>query len=301
MAKQILITGASGLVGSRLTQLLIEQNHQVIHMSRSTKSGPVPSLVWNIEKKFVDPVAFEGVDTIIHLAGAGVADHRWSEKYKREIQESRTHSTRLLFEKLKENKHQVETFICASAIGYYGYTLSDKLFTEESEPGNDFLAQVVKEWEAEADKISTLGIRVVKIRTGIVLSKNDGALKQMALPLKLYVGSPLGTGKQYVSWIHIDDLCGIYMNAVTNEKMSGSYNAVAPHPVINDEMTKTIAEILKRPLWAPNVPSFVLKLIVGEMANVIVNGNNVSSEKTEATGYHFQFRHLEEALKDVLI
>jgi len=301
MPKQILITGASGLVGSRLTQLLIEQGHHVSHLSRSDKNGPIPTFVWDVEKKHVDEKAFNNIDTIIHLAGAGVADKRWNTKRKEEIKESRTHSTRLLYEKLKENKHEVKTFICASAIGYYGFTLSDKVFTEDSEAGNDFLAQVVKAWEAEADQISLLGIRVAKIRTGIVLSKKDGALEQMALPVKLFIGSPLASGEQYISWIHIDDLCGIFIKAVNDEQVTGPYNGVAPQPVTNKAMTVGIARVLKRPLWVPKVPAFILKLVVGEMADSVINGSNVSSSKIENAGYHFEFPDLDMALKDVLI
>jgi len=300
MPKQILITGASGLVGSRLTQLLIEQGHRVSHLSRSKKKGSIPTFVWNVKEKYIDPQAFNNVDTIIHLAGAGVADKRWNGKTKKEIKESRTHSTQLLCEKLKDHQHEVKTFVCASAIGYYGFTLSNELFTEESKPGDDFLAQVVKAWEVEADQISSIGIRVAKIRTGIVLSKNDGALKQIALPVKLFVGSPLASGRQYMSWIHIDDLCGIFIKAVNDDKMNGAYNGVAPHSVTNKEMTGEIAKVLKRPLWAPNVPAFVLKLVVGEMADIVINGSNVSSAKIESAGYQFQFPSLDKAFNEIL-
>ncbi|HEY5823149.1 MAG TPA: TIGR01777 family oxidoreductase [Cyclobacteriaceae bacterium] len=300
MPKQILITGASGLVGSRLTQLLIEQGHHVSHLSRSEKKGLIPTFIWDVEKKYIDSNAFNNIDTIIHLAGSGVADKRWNEKNKKEIEESRTRSTKLLCDKLKEHQHQVKTFICASAIGYYGFTLSSEPFTEESKPGNDFLAEVVKAWEAEADQISLLGTRVAKIRIGIVLSKNDGALKQMALPIKLLVGSPLASGMQYMSWVHIDDLCGIFIKSVNDTRIIGAYNGVAPHPVTNKEMTTNIARILKRPLWAPNVPAFVLKLVVGEMADIVINGSNVSSSKIESAEYQFRFPNLNEALNDVL-
>jgi uncharacterized protein len=300
MPNHILITGASGLVGSRLTELLFSQGHKVFHLSRSAKAGRVPVLVWDVNKKYIDPKAFEGIDTIIHLAGAGVADKRWTETHKKDILESRTHSTRLLFEKLKEGNHTIKNFISASAIGLYGFTLTDNLFTESSPSGSDFLAQVVKDWEAEVDKISSLGIRVVKIRIGIVLSKTGGALEQMARPVKFGVGSPLASGKQYMSWIHIDDLCGLFIKAMEDLKMSGDYNAVAPYPVTNEEMVKTIGKILHRPLWAPHVPAFVLQMVVGEMAQVVINGSNVSSRKAEEAGYKFKFKKLEDALGDLL-
>ena len=300
MSNNILITGASGLVGKELTELLLSRNHTVSHLGRSVKKGSVPSYRWDIEKKYIDPKALEGIDTIIHLAGAGVADKRWSSEWKKEILESRTHSSRLLFETLKQNKHQVKTFISASAIGIYGFTLSDKLYTEESEQGNDFLAQVVQAWEQEVDRVQTLDIRVVKIRIGIVLSEKGGALEQMTKPVKLFAGSPLASGKQYMSWIHIDDLCGIFAKAVEDNTMNGAYNGVAPYAVTNEAITKAIAQVLHRPMWAPNVPEFVLKIVVGEMANIVINGSNVSSRKIEDAGYRFKFIELTKALQNLL-
>ena len=300
MPNHILITGASGLIGKQLTELLLSKNHKVSHLGRSVKKGAVPSYQWDIEKKYIDPRALEGIDTIIHLAGAGVSDHRWSEEWKKEILESRTHSSRLLFETLKQGKHQVKNVIAASAIGIYGFTMSNQLYNEESKPGDDFLAQVVRAWEEEVDQIQSLGIRVVKIRIGIVLSEKGGALKQMAKPVKLFVGSPLATGKQYVSWIHIDDLCGIFAKAVEDNRMTGAYNAVAPRAVTNKEITEAMAKALHRPLWIPSVPAFVLKIVVGEMANIVINGSNVSAEKVEEAGYAFRFKELSEALKDLL-
>jgi len=301
MSKQILITGASGLVGTRLTELLIQKGHRVSHLSRSAKEGNVPSFVWNVDKEYIDPNALNNIDTIIHLAGANVGEKRWSKKRKKEILESRTASTRLLFNQLKQNENEIKTFISASGISWYGLHLTDQLFTEEVSPAHDFLANVAVEWGAEADKLKSLGIRVVKIRTGLVLSKNDGALEQIVKPIKFYVGSPLGSGQQYMSWIHIDDLCKIYIKAVEDERMEGVFNGVAPHPVTNKEVTAIIAKILSRPLWLPAVPSFALRLALGEMANLVIYGSNVSSKKIEQAGYQFQFAQLEDALKDVLV
>ena len=182
MVKKILITGASGLVGKRLTELLLQKGYQVSHLGRSKKGGSVPSFLWDVEKEVIDSAALADVDTVIHLAGAGVADKRWTSKRKSEILESRTKSTALLFDALKREKHQITTFISASAVGYYGFGLSDEVFTEESKPGSDFLAQVTRQWEEEVDKITLLGIRVVKLRIGIVLSEKGGALAEMAKP-----------------------------------------------------------------------------------------------------------------------
>ncbi len=300
MATSVLITGASGLVGTRLTELLLQKEYQVSHLGRSHKTGAVPSYVWDVASHKIDPAALEGVDVIIHLAGAGVADQRWTNRRKQEILASRTDSTALLYEILKSGSHDVKTIISASAIGYYGFGLDDTLLTEESNPGDDFLSNVVVNWEKEVDRISSLGIRVVKIRIGIVLSDKGGALTEMARPVQWCVGAPLGTGKQIVSWIHLDDLCTMFIKAVEDLEMKGSYNGVAPHPVSNHEITKAIAKTLHRPLLLPPVPPFVLHALIGEMADIVVNGSKVSSEKIQKTGFKFQFEDLEGALKNLL-
>lgn len=300
MATSILITGASGLVGTRLTELLLQKGYHVAHLGRSKKKGTVPSFVWDVDKKMVDPDALDGVDMIIHLAGAGVADQRWSTQRKQEIQLSRTRSSALLYETLKTRTHKVKALISASAIGFYGFSLNSTLFTEASKPGTDFLSSVVVRWENEVDSISTLGIRVARIRIGIVLSEKGGALKEMARPIRYGVGAPLGTGEQIVSWIHLDDLCEMFIKAIEDSTLSGAYNAVAPHPVTNREMTKAIAKVLHRPLWLPSIPGFILSILVGEMAEIVLNGSNVSSERIQKTGFKFQFENLDDALRNLL-
>ncbi|MBS1680780.1 MAG: TIGR01777 family oxidoreductase [Bacteroidetes bacterium] len=297
MAHKILITGASGLIGQKLTDELIKLRHSVVHFSRTLQQGKVKTFVWNIFSGEVDPTALEGVDTIIHLAGAGIADKRWTPSRKKEILESRTRSTQLLFETLKNNSNQVRSFISASAIGYYGFN-EEKIFVETDGPGNDFLACVTQRWEAEADKINELGIRVVKIRIGIVLSKRGGALAKMAKPINYFVGSPLGTGKQMMSWIHLDDLCSIFSKAVDDAKIYGAYNAIAGWNT-NAEVINALAKILNKPIWLPNVPAFALKMILGKMSEMVLNGSRVSSEKIKNTGFHFKFSKLEEALADL--
>ena len=203
-----------------------------------------------------------------------------------------------MYNALKNNPHSVKTFISASAIGYYGFE-SDLILEEQSAPGADFLAEVTKQWEDEIDRVQSLGIRVVKIRVGIVLSKKGGALEKMVLPIKYGVGSALGSGKQYLSWIHMDDMCGIFLKAIDDASLNGAYNAAANWDT-NEDMTKTIAKVISRPLWFPNVPGFALKLILGEMAQIVVNGSKVSSEKIKQTGYQFKYLHLEDALTDLL-
>jgi uncharacterized protein len=299
MSKKILITGASGLVGTHLTEMLLQKGHQVSHLGRTKKVGKVKSFVWDVEKGELDTEALVGVDTIIHLAGAGVADMRWNEKRKKEILESRTKSSALLYETLKKGNHSIKAVVSASAIGYYGFCLDERIFTEESKPGSDYLAQVTKQWEESVDKISSLGIRVAKLRIGIVLSEKGGALAEMAKPIRFGVGAPLGTGKQYLSWIHIDDLCAMFIKATEDEQMHGAYNAVCDW-VSNEAITKSIAKVLHRPLLLPPVPGFIMKLIVGEMAVIVVNGSKVSSEKIRKTGFAFQYPELSEALRNLL-
>jgi uncharacterized protein (TIGR01777 family) len=297
---KVLITGASGLVGSRLTELLLSKKMEVVHVGRTKRNGSVPSFAWDVDKQQMDAKALAGVDTIVHLAGAGVADKRWTPTRKKEILDSRVQSTRLLYQILKEEKHSVKNIVSASAIGYYGFGLSDQLFTEECPPATDFLASVTTEWEKEVDAIRELEIRVVKIRIGIVLSNKGGALKEMARPIQFGVGAPLGTGQQVMSWIHIDDLCEMFCKAIQDRSLAGAYNGVAPNPVTNAELTKAIASILKKPLWLPNVPPFVLRLLVGEMADIVVNGSKVSAEKILATRFKFQYWQIDDALRNLL-
>jgi uncharacterized protein (TIGR01777 family) len=295
----ILITGASGLIGSRLTEMLLQRGHQVSHLGRSKRNGNVKSFVWNVGQRYLDEEALRGVDAIVHLAGAGVADERWTAKRKREILESRTRSTQLLFDVLKQGNYQVTTVVSASAIGYYGFERNDE-FSETSAAGTDYLANVTRQWEDEVNKMESLGIRVVKIRIGIVLSEKGGALKKMMLPIKLFVGSPLGSGNQYLSWIHIDDLCSIFCKAAEDNNMRGTYNGVGPHPVTNRALTRAIAKVLRRPLFFPPIPDFILRIIIGDMAEIVLGGSKVSSSKIQQTGFSFQFENLDKALRDLI-
>ncbi len=296
-SKKILITGGSGLLGNHLTELLLEKNHRVAILSRN-KADNQNSFHWNVENKFIDPKAFEKTDTIIHLAGAGIADKRWTVKRKTEIIDSRVKSAELLFEKLKSTSHQVKIFISASAIGIYG-DCGDEWMDETHSSTSDFLGETCTQWEASANKFSEIGIRVVILRIGIVLAKDGGALPQMAQPIKLLVGSPLGSGKQFMSWIQIDDLCSAFLKAVEDEKMIGVYNAVAPVPVTNKEFVKALAKVLNRPFLPIRVPGFVLKLILGEKAKIVLDGQRVSAKKIRDAGFRFQFEKVEDALNNI--
>lgn len=285
------------MIGTKLIDQLQARNHSIAQLGRKKNEGKVSSFVWDVKQKQIDPNAFQNIDTIVHLAGASVGDKRWTASWKKEILDSRVQSSRLLYVTMRNNKHDVKTFVSASAIGYYGFE-GDSIFNEESAPGTDFLALVTKQWEDEVDRIASLGIRVVKIRIGIALSERGGALEKMILPIKYGIGSPLGSGKQYLSWIHINDLCAMFIKAIEDESMTGAYNASA-NWATNAEMTQTIARTLNRPLLLPNVPSFVLKIILGEMADIALNGSKISSEKIRKTGFQFQFNELEEAIRNL--
>ncbi len=299
MSTKVLISGGSGLIGSHLTNLLTNSGYEVRHLSRSVSgSESVKTYKWDIRKMEVDPAALD-VDYIIHLAGAGVADRKWTESRKKEILDSRVNSTQLLFENIKENKIDLKGFISASAIGIYGLDTGRKLVDEDSPQATDFLAQVVKEWEQEVDRFSEIDIPVSKIRIGVVLANEGGALPKMKKPIEFGVGAPLGSGEQYMSWIHFQDLCKIFQWVLSEGKWE-VFNAVAPNPVTNKELTKAIAKVLKKPLFLPNVSSFVLKGMLGEMAGIVLGGNNVSSNKLVDSGFNFEFQDLESALRDLL-
>ncbi len=298
--KNILITGASGLIGQRLTELLLEKGHHVSHLGRNAKKGTVPSFTWNVERQSIDSEALNNIDTIVHLAGAGIADKRWTEQRKREILDSRTQSTQLLYNTLKHTNHTIKNFISASAIGYYGFDLKGELFTEDSPAGKDFLASVTRQWEESIDQLNMLPLRVAKLRIGIVLSDKGGALVPMVTPIKFFAGSALASGKQMLSWVHIDDLCNMFIHLIEHENLQGAFNGTGPYAVSNEAFTKAIATQLHRPLFLPNVPAFALKLILGEMADLIIYGSDVSSKKIQENGFSFQYKTLEEALANLL-
>lgn len=297
----ILISGGTGLVGNHLSVKLKEKGYRVAVLSRtSRKDIDIPAFAWDIEKKQIDKEAIETADCIIHLAGAAITEKRWTAKRKQLIIDSRVKSGQLIFDKVKENKNKLKVFISASAIGYYGAITSDKIFVETDPPANDFLGETCKLWERSADRFEEFGIRTVKIRTGVVLSKQGGALEKMITTVKMGIGSPLGSGKQYMPWIHIDDLCGIYIKAIEDSQMKGVYNAVAPDHKTNMDYVKILARKLKKPLWLPNVPSIAIKIIFGSMSEIILKGSRVSSEKIRASGYNFLFPDLENTLTDLV-
>ena len=298
MAKKILITGGTGTVGMHLSKQLAQAGHEVTHLSRSPAKGDqFPTFKWDIKKGLIDEKAFDGLLHIVHLAGAGVADERWTDARKKVILKSRVDSAELLRDYVKRLDVKLESYVSASAIGIYGNT-GERLVDEQSKRGHGFLADVVEEWEASADAFADL-TKVAKVRIGVVLSSTGGALEAMAKPVKLYAGAPLGSGNQYMSWIHQDDLVAIFKHVI-DQNLVGIYNAVAPNPVTNATLTKAIAAALNKPLILPNVPAFAMKLMLGEMAQMVLDGTKVSSAKIESTGFKFKFVDEKMAVRDLL-
>jgi len=303
MGKNVLISGGTGMIGRRLTQILLDKGYEVSYLSRSRREeGSITTYQWDIQNQEIDPQALQEADYVIHLAGAGVADKRWTDSRKQAILKSRTESTRLLHDTLSNlGQKRLKAFISASAIGIYGADTGSAEVHESSPKGDDFLADVVKRWEAAVDDIGQLNIRVVKLRIGVVLSMQGGALPRIVQPIKLGAGAPLGSGKQYMSWVHVEDLCQMFVHALEQADLSGVYNAVAPRPVTNEELTRSAAKILRRPLFLPHVPAFAIRLAFGEMASIVLGGNRVSSREIEQTGFKFTYPQIDRALKDLLV
>ncbi|MFO7672709.1 MAG: TIGR01777 family oxidoreductase, partial [Lutibacter sp.] len=231
-----------------------------------------------------------------HLAVEGIAEKRCTKERKHLLISSRVDSANLLFEKVKELHPNLKGFISASGIGYYGAITSEKIYNENDAAGRDFVSAICKVWEKAANQFNKINIRTVILRTGVVLSKEGGALEKLSQPIKMGVGAALGSGEQYIPWIHLEDLCKMYLFAIENEEFKGIYNAVAPEHLTNKSLTKIIANKLKKPLWLPNIPAFVMKLILGKMAVIILEGSRVSSEKIMATGFKFNYPNIKEAL-----
>lgn len=297
----ILITGGTGLVGKHLCKKLIKKGYDVAILSRSPNTGNnIKTYLWDYNNHKIDFEAIKKADYIIHLAGANIAEKRWTSKRKQLIIDSRVKTGELIFDNVKKHKKDLKAFISASGVGYYGAVTSEKIFNENDTPATDFLGETCEKWELMVDKFQEIGIRTVKIRTGVVLTKNDGALSKMILPVKLGIGSAIGTGKQYMPWIHIEDLCNIYIKAIEDIQMKGAFNAVSPDHKTNKEFTKILAKILRKPFWFPNIPSFILKLLFGNMANILLKGSRVSAKKIQANDFKFQFPKLEDALNQLM-
>lgn len=299
---RILITGATGLIGQEIVKLCHEKDIQVHYLTTSKSKienlDNYKGFYWNPKEERIDTQCFKGVDTIIHLAGATVAK-RWTPAYKKTIINSRKNTTELLINSLKGETHQIKHVVSASAIGVYPDSLTNYYDQTFNQISPSFLGQVVHIWENAVDGFAQVGIGVSKIRIGLVLSEKGGALPQMAKPIKLGLGAAFGSGKQWQSWIHIKDLARLFL-FVTENQLTGVYNGVAPNPVSNADVTKTVAKVLKKPLFLPNIPKFFMKMVLGDMHILLFESQRVSSKTIQDKGFHFKFNYLEPALVDLL-
>lgn len=303
MAQTVLITGGTGMIGRRLTELLLEKGFNVSYLSRQKEIiDNVKVFRWDISKKYIEDGALETADYVVCLAGAGIADARWTEKRKKEIVESRTKGIELIASELQSRAFNVKACVAASGIGFYGADTGNEHLNEEAPSGTDFIAHTTRQWERASELLGNIKIRTTVLRIGVVLSDRGGALPKMVSPIRWGIGAALGTGKQWISWIHIDDLCRIIIEALENKNWKGTYNAVAPNPVTNLEFTRQIADNLNRPLLLPKIPPFVLKIMLGEMANLVIGGNYVLNQKiVEKTSFSFEFKDSASALTNLLI
>lgn len=292
---RILITGASGLVGSELQKSLAAKGHELLLASRSEPKG-ANDIQWTVEEGFAEPERLEGIDAVVHLAGESVSGLRWTEEKKKAIRDSRVLGTRSVVEAISKLKDKPKVFVAASAIGFYGER-GDEELNESSNAGEGFLADVAKAWEGEARRAEDAGIRTVLLRTGIVLSKDGGALGTMLLPFKLGVGGVVGSGKQWMSWISLYDHVRVIEYVIENENIRGAVNAVSPHPVTNEEFTKTLGEVLYRPTILP-LPEFAVSMVFGEMGDaLLLASTKVMPKRLTDAGFEFKYSQLKPAIE----
>lgn len=302
MRKNILITGGTGFIGRYLTEELVKRGYTVSILTRNSKpnTARVSYYLWDVDAQSIEESAVLNADYIIHLAGENIVEKKWTSKRKAIILDSRIQSAKLIYDTLKKLNKRVDAFVSASGIGYYGAVNGAGICTENTLPANDFVGTVCQEWEKSADLMIGLGIRTVKIRTGLVLGKNEGILKKLNPLFKKGLGSALGSGKQYMPWIHVHDLCMMYIEAIENGKMTGPYNATINDSTTNLVFSKALANSLGFSILLPNVPAFFMRLILGERATLVLTGRRVSSDKIKKLGFRFQYRNLNKALKDCI-
>lgn len=302
MKKNVLLTGGTGFVGKELTKLLINSGYTVSILSRSKRENTATIFyyTWDIQKQTIEKEAVLNADYIIHLAGANIAEKPWTSKRKEEIINSRQQSAQLIYSVLKKNDKKLDAFVSASAVGIYGAVNGEEICTESTAVGEDFLGLTCQKWEAAADQFEKLGIRTVKVRTGLVLGKDDGFLNKLTPIFKWRLGSALGSGKQYMPWIHVEDLCAIYLEALKNPNMDGAYNAAISDSTTNADFSKTLAKVFGYKIWLPNVPGFLIKMVLGEMSKIVLTGRRISSNKVEELGFQFKHNNLEDTLRKCL-
>jgi uncharacterized protein (TIGR01777 family) len=295
---KILISGSHGLVGTALIKALEPEGHQIFRLVRHYP-GSSSEIEWSPDRYSIALSLIEGFDAVVHLAGESIAEGRWTEEKKKRIRESRVKGTKLLADALANLTDPPKTLIAASAIGYYG-DRGEELLTESSAPGNDFLSEVCVEWEQATSHATAMGIRVLNARFGIILDKNGGALKKMLPPFRMGLGGRIGSGKQWMSWIALDDVVGALKFALTNDSLRGRANFVAPNPVRNAEFTRTLGKALSRPTIFP-IPAFGVRLAFGEMADaLLLSSQRVEPQKLQRSGYQFLYSQLEPALLHIL-
>jgi uncharacterized protein (TIGR01777 family) len=299
----VLISGGAGMVGRYLTSVLLSRGYKVSHLSRHVNQfGVVRVYRWDPEKGILDPEYIKGTDYIVHLAGANIGNKPWTKRHRREIYNSRVKSADLLYRTVSENGINIKAFISASGTSYYGHVTSDNIYSEEDPMGSGFLASLCGEWESAAGQFESSGIRTVKIRTAPVLEiGNDSILSKLMKPARLGFVLRLGTENQYFPWIHITDLCDIYLKAIEDDNLKGVYNAVAPQHVTHGEFMRILAQIMRRPLIIPPVPAYVVKTVLGELSDLVLQGSRISSAKIEKAGYSFKFKDLRNALTDIIV
>lgn len=302
MKKNVLISGGTGFVGRHLTQKLIANGYSVSILSRSKKTNTedVFYYIWDVEKQIIDDEAIQKADYVIHLAGENIAEEPWTKKRKEAILSSRELSAQLIYKSLQRTNTKIEAFVSASAVGIYGAINGQAICTEEMKPANDFLGITCQKWEAAVHPFEKLGIRTVKIRTGLVLGKNEGLLKKLSPVFKFRLGAALGSGEQYMPWIHIDDLTSIYLEAIKNPEMNGAYNAAITDDTTNQLFSKTLAKVYGYSIWLPNVPSFLIQFALGEMSKLLLKGRRVSNAKLKDLGFQFVHTNLETTIKNCL-
>jgi len=301
MTAKVLVTGGTGSIGRLLCNFLTEKGYEVSVLSRSrSANSKYKTYLWNYKEDFIEEEAILNCDYIVHMAGAGIADKRWTSQRKKEIIDSRVQTSTLLYKTLSNHKNKVKCFISASGAGYYGQLTSDKTFVETDLPGADFIGQTCQQWEDSVNQIKTLKIRTVNLRIGMVLMKNGGAIEKMAKPFELGLGTVLGNGNQIIPWIHVNDLQRIILQAMVNEDMNGPYNSCSPEITNNLEFTKTLANSLNKKLWLPHTPVWVLKIILGQRSMLLTDGSKLSSKKLLSTGFVFNYPGLQDALSEFL-
>lgn len=303
MKQNVVLTGGTGFIGKKLTRLLLENGFSVSVLSRSVKenSEGISCYKWDVDAGTIDEQAILNADYVIHLAGENIGAKRWTVNRKKAILDSREKSTQLLFSCLHKHNKQLKAFVSASGVGIYGAITDEVICSETTPAASDFLGAVCQKWEAATNPIRDLGIRTVQIRTGLVLGKGDGVLQQLIPLFKYKLGSAIGSGKQYMPWIHIDDLCRIYLASMLNSEMQGPYNAAINDSTNNTIFSSALAKVFGYTIWLPNVPAFVLQLVLGEMAQLVLKGRRINSDAIEKTGFQFQFTDLEKALRDCII